>query len=89
MLRMVAVGIVRGTATISRRLENRGRVRPIASRTSAWIETCADYYAAAATYEQLARLSDAELHRRGLSRATLGRDVCEALDRFRSGHART
>ena len=40
-----------------------------------------NYYAAAATYEQLARLSDAELHCRGLSRATLGRDVCEALDR--------
>ena len=88
MLRMVAVGIVRGTATISRRLENR---RP--RQTDSVADFCVDrdlrrYYAAAATYEQLARLSDAELHRRGLSRATLGRDVCEALDRSRSG-ART
>ena len=52
-------------------LENRW-VLGIMSR----FETCVDYYAAAATYEQLARLSDFELHRRGLSRATLGRDVC-------------
>jgi hypothetical protein len=38
-------------------------------------ETCADYYAAAAVYEQLSRLSDAELSRRGLSRDTLARDI--------------
>jgi hypothetical protein len=36
----------------------------------------ADHYAAAAMYEQLSRLSDAELQRRGLSRSTLARDVC-------------
>ena len=35
--------------------------------------TAADYYTAAAVYEQLSRLSDAELQRHGLSRATLGR----------------
>jgi hypothetical protein len=51
------------------------------SRIRASIETCADYYAAAAIYEQLATLSDAELTRRGLSRATLARDVCAACDR--------
>jgi hypothetical protein len=44
----------------------------------AWIETCADYYEAAARYDQLSRLSDAELHRRGLSRASLARQVCAA-----------
>ena len=43
--------------------------------------TCADYYAAAAMYEQLSRLSNAELHKRGLSRDTLARDVCQSCDR--------
>ena len=46
-----------------------------------WITTAADYYEAAAMYEQLSRLSDAELTRRGLSRATLGWDVSQACDR--------
>jgi hypothetical protein len=41
----------------------------------------ADYYAAAALYEHLSRLSNAELGRRGLSRATLARHVLEACDR--------
>ena len=45
---------------------------------AAWIETCAAYYEAAAIYGQLAGLSDAELHRRGLSRETLARDICDA-----------
>jgi hypothetical protein len=43
--------------------------------------TCADYYAAAARYEELSRLSDGELERRGLSRDRLARDLCEAADR--------
>jgi hypothetical protein len=38
-------------------------------------ETAADYHAAAAMYEALAALSDAELSRRGLSRATLAHDA--------------
>jgi hypothetical protein len=46
----------------------------------AWVKACGDYYAAAALYEQLSALSDAELTRRGLSRATLARDVCAAYD---------
>jgi hypothetical protein len=45
-----------------------------------WVRTCADYYAAAVLYEQLYRLSDSELHRRGLSREHLGREVCAACD---------
>jgi hypothetical protein len=53
--------------------------------TLKWIRTAADHYAAAAAYEQLARLSDAELQRRGLSRASLARDVlatCDPADRL-------
>jgi hypothetical protein len=41
----------------------------------------ADYYAAAAIYEQLSRLSDAEPHRRGLPRENLARDVLETRRR--------
>ncbi len=44
-------------------------------RFTAWAKICADYYSAAALYDQLSGLSDAELNRRGLSRATLARDV--------------
>ena len=46
-----------------------------------WLATCADYYEAAALYEEFTALSDAELARRGLNRASLARDVCEACDR--------
>jgi hypothetical protein len=42
------------------------------------IEVMADHYAAAAKYEELSRLADAELRRRGLSRSTLARDVLAA-----------
>jgi hypothetical protein len=44
-------------------------------------ETCADYYAAAAVYEQLSGLSDAELSRRGLARDTLARDIASLAGR--------
>jgi hypothetical protein len=47
----------------------------------AWVETCADYYAAATLYDELSRLSDAELHRCGLGRDTLARDISQACDR--------
>jgi hypothetical protein len=53
----------------------------LAQRIADWITTAADYYEAAAMYEQLSRLSDAELTRRGLSRDTLARDICHACDR--------
>jgi hypothetical protein len=46
-----------------------------------WMRTCARYYEAALTYEELARLSDAELVRRGLSRDTLAREVCSLCER--------
>jgi len=48
---------------------------------SIWVETCVEYYEAAAMYEDLRRLSDAELRRCGLSRETLARDVCRGLGR--------
>lgn len=51
------------------------------SRIAVWVRTCTDYYDAAAAYEQLSRLSNAELQRRGLSRETLAREVCEACER--------
>jgi hypothetical protein len=54
------------------------RLGALKTYLAAWIETCAAYYNAAARYDQLSRLSDAELHRRGLSRETLARDVCNA-----------
>lgn len=42
---------------------------------SEWCESYADYYAAALLYDSLSRLSDGELERRGLSRATLAHDL--------------
>ena len=53
----------------------------VAQRVAIWIDTCADYYAAAAMYEQLSRLSDAELARRGPSPPTLAHDVRAQCDR--------
>ncbi|HEY1245655.1 MAG TPA: hypothetical protein VGF29_12595 [Hyphomicrobiaceae bacterium] len=52
---------------------------------AAWGQTCADYCRAAALYEGLRRLSDAELNRRRLSRATLARDIAQACDRSNGG----
>jgi len=48
-----------------------------------WARTCSDYYAAAALYNELRGLSDAELKRRGLSRGTLARDICSDCDQER------
>jgi hypothetical protein len=55
----------------------KARLSALRSRLSAWVETCVTYSQAAALYDQLSRLSDAELHRRGFSRATLARKVCD------------
>jgi len=52
-----------------------------ATRIAAWIATATDYFNAAVLYEQLSGLSDAELHRLGFSRASLGRDIAQACDR--------
>jgi hypothetical protein len=48
-----------------------------------YINTCADYYAAATMYEQLSKLSNTELARRGLTRETLAQDVRDTCDRIR------
>ena len=56
-------------------------ISSMAKRIVAYIDLMADFYAAATTYEQLYRLSDAELRRRGLSRDTLARDVLGTHDR--------
>ena len=39
--------------------------------------TCLAHYDAAASYQELSRLSDAELRRRGLDRSTLARELFE------------
>lgn len=57
------------------------RLHDLISHLAAWVGTCADYSRAAALYEELSRLSDAELARRGLSRATLAWDICRSCDR--------
>jgi hypothetical protein len=44
-------------------------------KLAAWVRHRADHYAAAAAYEHLSRLSDAELEHRGLSRDILHRDL--------------
>jgi hypothetical protein len=41
----------------------------------AWFTTCRAYYRAAIAYEELYRLSDAELRQHGTTRRTLARDV--------------
>jgi hypothetical protein len=61
-------------------LSRSSRLGALAAHLATWCETCADYYEAAALYEELSVLSDAELERRGLSRATLARYVSTACD---------
>lgn len=51
------------------------RIRSMIKRVAVYIEAIADHCAAWAAYEQLSRLSEAELRRRGLSREMLARDV--------------
>jgi hypothetical protein len=56
-----------------------GWIKSFRQRIGTWLNTSADYYAAAAHYEQFRGLSDAELRRRGFSRAMLARDVCSCM----------
>lgn len=60
-----------------------GRVRRLRTWISTWYTALVDYYAAAAIFQQLCRLSDAELARRVLSRATLARQAVETRERAR------
>ena len=50
-------------------------IKSLADFFVAWMESCADYWAAAALYDALRKLPDSELQKRGLSRDTLARDV--------------
>jgi hypothetical protein len=56
-------------------------IKAIGARIATWFRTARDYHAAASSYEQLSGLSDAELGRRGLSRDTLARDLCDRFER--------
>ena len=56
-------------------------IKSLARFVTTWANSCADYYAAAAMYEQLSKLSNAELNKRGLSRDTLAQDLCQSCDR--------
>jgi hypothetical protein len=53
----------------------RRRLKAIAARIAAWADARAERLAAAAIYEGLSKLSDAELRHRGLSRGTLAHDI--------------
>jgi hypothetical protein len=53
----------------------------VRTRIATWLRAWADYFAAAAAYEDLSRLSDTQLKHRGLSRDILARDVSEGCDR--------
>lgn len=61
------------------------RVRACIQSVMTWLRTfaaaCSDYYRAAAKYEDLSRLSDAELRRRSFSRETLAPEICEGVER--------
>ena len=54
------------------------RIRSMVKWIGDSTDTMLEYYTAATMYEQLSKLSDAELQRRGLSRHTLMRDVVAA-----------
>ena len=58
-----------------------GAISSLRRYVTAWAATCADYYSAAALYEELRGMSDAELRNRGLARQTLAHDLCTANDR--------
>ena len=66
---------------IGRASQRHGWFRRLRTRGGVWLAICVDYYEAAAMYEELSRLSDAELARRGLNRPSLARDVLTACER--------
>jgi hypothetical protein len=60
-------------------------VKSLTKSIASWVQDCADHWAAAALYDSLRGLSDTELHRRGLSRDTLARDVLQSGDHTARG----
>jgi hypothetical protein len=63
------------------RLSSQASFRRWVAGVAEWVRTCADHYAAAELYERLSKLSDAELHRRGLNRTTLAQTVFDDVGR--------
>ena len=57
-----------------------GRIKSLVKGCAAWMTDYADNWAAANMYDSLRSLSDAELRKRGLSRATLAHDVFHSCD---------
>jgi hypothetical protein len=57
------------------------RLSSFARRIRDYIDMMADFYVAAALHDELSKLSDAELYRRGLSRENLARHVDAARSR--------
>jgi hypothetical protein len=53
-------------------------VKSLIKGIASWVQSTADLWAAAALYDALRGLSDAELHKRGFSRDTLVRDVMQS-----------
>ena len=62
-------------------LTNQASYRRWTASIAEWVRTCAEHYAAAGLYERLSRLSDAELHRRGLNRNTLAQTIFHDVGR--------
>jgi len=67
-----AAGLETGSTTTVRA---GSRLSQLRASLVKWLRECADAYAAATAYENLSRLSDRELARRGLSRDILARDL--------------
>ena len=59
--------------------QGRDKAKTQGARIVEAIAACADAWAAAALYEELSRLSDAELERRGILRGELPRCVFQTL----------
>ncbi len=60
-------------------------IKAVYKRIAVWAETCGDYWAAAALYDSLRGLSNAELHKRGLSRDSVAHHACQSCDRTMRG----
>jgi len=65
-----------------------GRIRLAGLRLSAWIEARAACAAEAALYQELSRLSDAELERRGFPRGELHRCISGDMTGAAGQHSR-
>jgi hypothetical protein len=63
------------------RARRRDWIKPALAWISASAAACTTYFRAAGRYQDLSRLSDAELERRGLERKTLARDICKSCER--------